>query len=151
VRHEAYATFAMMDPNRPIHSENTDIDPFVLQRLRQIVYTNLQSHGLEPTSKGSAQLLVGVAAARDRRTIVYSSGPYAYDSLYGPPLWTHHHHVSEVDEGIVVIDLVDRAKNSVVWRGTGALSLDRGFSESDLQQVVAAILAEYPPGSSDEK
>lgn len=150
-RHGAYTTFAMLDPNKPIHSENTDIDPFVMQRLRQIVYLNLRSRGLEPVSKEEAQLVVGVAATRDRRTIVYSSGPYAYDSLYGPPLWSHHHHVAEVDEGIVVIDLIDRAKSSVVWRGTGALPVDRGFSEGDLQEVVAAVLAEYPPGSPDEE
>lgn len=149
--HEQYRTFAMLEPNRPIPSENTDIDPFVLQRLRQIVYSELRARGLAPVPRAEAELVVGVAASRDRRTMVYSSGPYVYDSLYGPPMWSERHYVAQISEGVVVVDLVDRKKNAVVWRGTGVHSLDDAkFTEEDLRLLVTSILAEYPPGEREK-
>lgn len=142
-----YRTFAMLEPNRPVHSESTTIDPFTLQRLRQLVYLGLKERGLNPAKKEEADLLVAAIATKDRRTVVYQTGPYAYDSLYGPPVWSYNQYVSQVDEGIVVVDLIDRDRKSVIWRGTGAKSLSSSrFSEVELGEMVSAILAEYPPG-----
>jgi hypothetical protein len=139
----------MLEPNRPVHSENTDIDPFTLQRLRQLVYLRLKESGLVPVERDRAQLLVGAIASKDQRTVVYRTGPYAYDSLYGPPLWSYNTYVSRVDEGVVVVDLIDQEKKSVIWRGSGVLSLDgSGFSEAELRLVVDSILEKYPPNPS---
>lgn len=145
---ERYRTFAMAEPNRPIASKNTEVDPFVLLRLRQLTYLGLRNRGLSPTKKGEAELLVLVTASRDAEIYVYRTGPYYQDPLYGP-MWSNQ--VVRVDEGIVVVDLIDRKSKSVVWRGTGVRETGRDFSEEELQELVTAILAEFPPSRAEEK
>lgn len=143
-----YRTFAMLEPNRPVASQNTEVDPFVLLRLRQLTYLGLRARGLSAAPKDQAELLVLVSASRDAEIYVYRSGPYFQDPLYGP-MWSNQ--VVRVDEGIVVIDLIDRKSKSVVWRGTGVRETGRSFSEAELQDLVTAILAEFPPGRPEEK
>lgn len=145
---EKYRTFAMLEPNRPIASRNAEVDPFVLLRLRQLTYLGLRTRGLTPALKKQAELLVLVTASRDEEIYVYRSGAYYQDPLYGP-MWSNQ--VVRVDEGIVVVDLIDRKSKSVVWRGTGVRETGRSFSEEELQELVTAILAEFPPGSAEEK
>ena len=150
-----YHTFAMLEPNKPVPSENADVDPFVLQRLRQLTYLKLKEKGYRPVAKRDADLLVGVIAARDTRyyshpTASYGFG-YGYGYGYGPymmrPGWTDQ--VGSVDESVVVIDLVESSNNAVVWRGTGVKALDGDVDEKQLGEIVNAILAEYPSlGSS---
>jgi len=47
-------------------------------------------------------------------------------------------------EAIVVLDLIDRKKQAVVWRGTGVRTLEGDFDDETLTQMVGAILAEAP-------
>lgn len=143
-----YSSFAMLEPNRAVASKNTEVDPFVLLRLRQLTYLGLRSRGLTPAPKEQAELLVGVSASRDAEIYVYRSGPYYQDPLYGP-MWTNQ--VVRVDEGVVVIDLIEQKTKSVVWRGTGVMETGQTFSEEELQALVTAILAEFPPGHAEEK
>jgi hypothetical protein len=143
-----YRTFAMLEPNRPISSKNTEVDPFVLLRLRQLTYLGLRQRGLSSAPRDAAELLVIVTASRDAEIYVYRSGPYYQDPIYGP-MWSNQ--VVRVDEGIVVIDLIDRESKSVVWRGTGVRETGRDFSEEELQDLVTSILAQYPPGSAEAK
>ncbi len=142
-----FRTFAMLEPNRPVPSKNTDIDPFVLLRLRQLIYVQLKAQGLAPVSKDQADLLVAVAASHDEEIYVYRSGPYYYDPLYGP-MWSNQ--VMRVDEGVVVVDLIERESRSVVWRGTGVRETGRSFSEEELQSLVTSILAEFPPNHQEK-
>jgi hypothetical protein len=139
--HQNYRTFAMLEPNKPVPSKNTEVDPFVLLRLRQFTYLKMRALGFVPAAKKEADLIVSVGAARDQQIYVYNSGPYFYDPFYGPR-WSNY--VTRVDEGIVVIDLIDRKKESVVWRGTGVRSVGRTFVDEDLHEMVAAVLDRYP-------
>lgn len=143
-----FRTFAMLEPNRPVASKNTDVDPFVLLRLRQLTYLELKARGLVAASKDEADLLVAVLASHDEEIYVYRSGPYYYDPLYGP-MWSNQ--VMRVDEGVVVIDLIERESKSVVWRGTGVRETGRSFSEEELRDLVTSILAEFPPGPEKER
>lgn len=143
-----YKSFAMLEPNRPIASRNTEIDPFVMLRLRQLTYLGLRSRGLSPAPKDQADLLVGVSASRDAEIYVYRSGPYYQDPLYGP-MWNNQ--VVRVDEGVVVVDLIERKSKSVVWRGTGVRETGRTFSEEELNELVTAVLAEFPPTRAEAK
>jgi hypothetical protein len=109
--------------------------------------------GLTPTQKAQADLLVGVLAQRKQRIDVYPSSYYGYG--YGPPYgygyWspafrggTWSSQVIKTNEAIVVLDLIDRKKQAVVWRGTGVRTLDGDFDDETLTQMVSAILAEAP-------
>ncbi len=139
-----YQTFAMLQPNKPIPSENPDVDPFVLQRLRQLTYLGLKDKGYVPTSKEQAELLVGVMAARDTRYYSMPTRPYnySYDPYFARAGWSDQ--ITTIDERIVVIDLVDRGKKAVIWRGTGVRALDSDTSDAELREITDAILAEFP-------
>lgn len=136
----SYETFAMMQPNRPIHSENAEVDPFVMQRLRQLVYQGLKAKGYRPVPKGQADLVVAVLGARDEQLEVYSTGPYAYNTVYGPP----SSYVYHSEQRVVVIDIVDQERKSVVWRGTGERALNGGLSDVEMRELVDAILIQFP-------
>ncbi len=148
-----FHSFAMLLPNKALPSKDADVDPFVFQRLRQLTYQQLKSFGLTPMDKAQADLLVGVLARRNQRIDVYPSTYYGYG--YGPPYgygyWspayrggTWSSQVVKTNEAIVVVDLIDRKKQAVVWRGTGVRTLEGDFDDETLTQMVGAILAEAP-------
>ncbi len=137
-----YRTFAMLLPNRPVPSENTAFDPFVLQRLRQLAYLTLKGKGFTPVKKDEAELLVAVTASKDARVHVYSTGVYNYGYPYDPGFRSMS--VQEIREGIIAIDLIDQRKKSVVWRGTGVRAMDRALTDSQWRETVQSVLSQYP-------
>lgn len=148
-----FKTFAMLLPNKALPSTNTEVDPFVLQRLRQLTYIHLKALGLAPVAKEQADLVVAVFASRKQRIDVYSTpshgmyGPYSgygYGYGYGPGFGASTSQVVRTNEGIVVVDLVERSRQSVVWRGTGVRVVDPDFDDELLDEMVSAILAESP-------
>jgi hypothetical protein len=141
----AYKTFAMLEPNRAVPTTNTDVDPFVLLRLRQLTYLKLRSMGFSPVGKATAELVVSIHAAKDQEIFVHSP-PLFYDDPYpGHPIGMWSPQVTRIDEGIVVIDMIDREKKAVVWRGTGVRALGADFEEEELREMVDAILQRFPP------
>jgi hypothetical protein len=130
----------MMQPNRPIQSDNAQVDPFVMQRLRQLVYQGLKAKGYHPAPKEEADLVVAVLGAQDEQIEVYSTGPYAYNTVYGPP----SSYVYRSEQRVVVVDIVDQKRKSVVWRGTGERALNGGLSDLEMRELVNAILSQFP-------
>ncbi len=142
---ERYHTFAMLLPNKAVRT-GPEVDPFAMQRLRQLTYTSLRARGFRAVPRAEAQLLVGVQAAVRGRVDV-SPRPFSYGRYYGPA-WGYPYggyDVREYDEAIVVIDLVDAETNSVVWRGTGTRTVSGRSTDEQLRVVVDEILAQYPP------
>jgi hypothetical protein len=148
---DRYGTFAMLLPNRAVRT-GPDVDPFVMQRLRQMTFASLKARGLEPVERAQAQLLVGVQAAVRGRVDVYPRA-YGYGYYYGPA-WGYPYggyDVHEYDEVVVVIDLVDAKTRSVVWRGTGVRTVSGSTSDQDMRAVVDEVMNQYPPGHEDEQ
>ena len=60
--------------------------------------------------------------------------------------------VSTTVEGSLYIDLLDAKTNQLVWQGVGRSRLYTGSDidkrEAKIREIVAEILAEYPPGAS---
>lgn len=148
-----FGTFAMAEPNRAVPSE-IGADPFVLKRLRQLTFEQLNEKGLAPKQKEMADLIALVSMGSRQRVEVLPGG---WDSAYvagrsgyrfAPGWgWSAGSRTTVVDEGIIVIDLVDRRENAVVYRGTGLVRASR-LDDDDLREVVTAVLARFPP---DEK
>jgi hypothetical protein len=113
-----------------------------MQRLRQLTYLRLKKMGFTVVNKESADFVVAVGASTDERIEVYDSRIYGHDPFYGPP--AANSDISSVQEGMVVIDLVDRAHQAVFWRGTGVRSTGYSVSDEELGIIVDAILDEYP-------
>jgi len=149
-----FKSFAMLLPNKALPSKNAEVDPFVMQRLRQLTYLQLKQLGMLPVEKSEADLLVAVFARRSQRIDVYPStysgygyGPgwgygYGYGPGFGASVWSSQ--VVRTDEGIVVLDLIDRKSKAVVWRGTGVRAVEPDFDDEMLQEIVSAILAQSP-------
>lgn len=148
-RFPEYRSFAMLQPNRPVHSERLDLDPFVLQRLRQLTFSAFAARGMKPVEREQADLIVSVLAGTKRRQEVYlrSYPSYMYRGFghYGPGFG---YDVLEYEEGTVVIDLIDRRQNAVVWRGTGARRELDTLDDAGLREIIERILDQYPPEGS---
>lgn len=156
VRFDRYDSFAMMLPNKPVQT-SADMNPFTMQRLRQLTYIALSARGLESTDKANADLLVSVLAGSKSRVQVYSrnlfvGGPYyggygpyygGYGAFYGGPGWGYD--VREYEEIVVAIDLIDPKTNAVVWRGKGSRRIRGALSDEEMQTIVQSIVSRYPP------
>ncbi len=57
--------------------------------------------------------------------------------------------MSEYETGTLIIDLVDRRRNELVWRGSGESRLSKHptpeKTDKKVAKVVGAILAKFPP------
>ncbi len=148
---ERYGTFAMLLPNKAVRT-GPEVDPFVMQRLRQMTYTALRARGMKPVDRSAAELLVGVQAAVRGRVDVYPR-TFGYGYYYGPA-WGYPYggyDVREYDEAVVVIDLIDAKTRSVVWRGTGVRSVSGTTSDEEMRVVIDEILNQYPPGAEEQR
>jgi hypothetical protein len=142
-----FRTFAMLEPNRPVHSDNPKVDPFVLQRLRQLVFLALKQKGYRPVERGESDLIVAVIAGQDEHVEVYSDGSYGDYPMMGPP---RPHYVYRSEYRIVVIDIIERDKMSVVWRGTGERAMDGKLADAELSEMVDAILNQFQNAAAGE-
>lgn len=148
-----YRSFAMALPNKPVSTASTDFDPFILQRLRQLTYQALKGRGLVPADPATADLVVNVLAAEDTRTEVYTysnpryfgMGPYW--STWGAP-WAVT--TRTYQEAKLVIDLVDRSEEAVVWRGVGQRLWSSTPPDEELVDYIERILSHFPPGKPGE-
>lgn len=136
-----YKTFAMNEPNKAVVNTSVDVSPFVMQRLRQLAYERMLRMGFAVAEKEKADFLVHVAAATSQRVEVYNSGMYGRDPFYGP---VGGNDIENVTEGTLVIDIVDRAHQSVIWRGTGKRDLGGRPDDAELALIVNAVLDAYP-------
>ena len=70
---DGYRTFAMLLPNQPV-SSGIDVDPFTMQRLRQLTYAELEARGMKAVPLEEAELIVSVLAASKEKVDVYGGG-----------------------------------------------------------------------------
>ena len=58
-------------------------------------------------------------------------------------------YISEYDEGMIVIDLIDAAKGDLIWRGTGTARVDQHAKPDEItkgvNEAVEKILSQFPP------
>jgi hypothetical protein len=136
-----YRTFAMVEPDRAVPTD-PEVDPFFMQQLRRMVRDELIQRGFRHVPPAEADLRVGVMAVVRGRIAVYPSS-FGYGYRWGSP-WGGYD-VRQYDEGTIVVDLIDTRRQAVIWRGTGTRVVTSRTSPEDLREVVAEILADYPP------
>lgn len=134
-------SFAMLQPNRPVHSEEATFDPFVLQRLRQLTYLSLKERGYLPSARSRADFLVGVVATRNTSFQTVMTRSYFYDPYFPSNTWSTQ--VVPVAQAVVVLEVLDTDRRTVLWRGTGTRSQNDRLGDVELKQVVDAILDRF--------
>jgi len=137
----AFKTFALNHPNHPTPSPG-GVDPFMVFRLRQMVYAQLKAQNYTPTPFDQAQLQVTVNAEARTHTEAYPAGrPYGYGYGYGYSSYD----VETTPTLLLTVDLVDSKTKAVVWHGSGEMVARTTPDEAELWQLVQAILARFPP------
>jgi len=134
-----FKTFALNHPNHPTPASG-GVDPFTVFRMRQMVYSQLNAQGYTPAAAGQAAMLVTVNAEARTRTESVPSTHYGYGpGYYGDDVRT-------VDTLMLTIDILDPARQSVLWHGSGETT--QGSDEADMWALVQAILARFPPSGA---
>jgi hypothetical protein len=128
-------------------TEDSGIDQLNATRLGDAIKANLTAKGY--TLAENADFGVALFFIKQTKTNVQSYGygyRYGY-GRYGGGMGGVD--VSQYDEGTLVIDFVDMAKQELVWRGigTGAVSESASVEErtENINTAVMKILEQFPP------
>ena len=123
--------------------------PLLHARIRTAIGEQLELQGY--VTAADPQILVGYHVSTQRRLDVRT-----VDSHYGYGHWRGRRsvrtttEVSEYEQGTLVIDIVDAARNTLVWRGAGEARLRNDPTPDQISQrvreAVAEILGRFPPG-----
>jgi hypothetical protein len=146
-----YRSFAWLQEQQPLTGDLRLDNPLLHQRLREAVERTLIARGYEKAA-GAADFVVGYHLSLTQRYDVstlqshYGYGPGWNRVGYGPTDTV----VTEYEEGTLVIDVVDRRADRLVWRGQAYGRVRESPTPEEREQrvnrVVESILADFPPG-----
>lgn len=130
-------------------TEEAGIDQLNATRLGDAIKANLTAKGY--TLSENADFGIALFFTKDTKTNIQSTG-YGYGYGYGYRGYGGmggSTYVTQYEEGTLVIDFVDMAKQELVWRGvgTGALSESPSVEErtANINNAVTQILGQFPP------
>lgn len=130
-------------------------NPLVINSVRSAVDDELQSRGLEKTSREKADFLVvwfgAIEQVLKTENINHFYRQYGYGTLYQDPYWNSSPTVAsrkEYEQGQLIIDIVDRRTNKLMWRGTAKNKIVPDQTEEgakkNLKKAVKKILENFP-------
>lgn len=150
----AYSSFAWLsnaDDDQPSSPAGNQI---IDRRIRRAIASNILSKGLSQAPPHSADLLLTYYVSLDQRLRMYSTG-WGYGWGWGGPRWGYGYAfwpgwgyttVSTYHEGSIVVDIVDREKEQLVWRGVANRVLGKkSSSEEKIDQTMGRLMAGFPP------
>lgn len=131
-------------------TEEAGIDQLNATRLGDAIKANLTAKGY--TLADQADFGIALFFTKDTKTSIQSTGAYGYGYGYGYRGYGGmggSTYVTQYEQGTLVIDFVDMAKQELIWRGvgTGALSESPSIEErtANINNAVTQILAQFPP------
>lgn len=149
----SYRTYAFMP------KPGTDKDGYktlTTQTLERSVGREMVSRGYAPAGGGQPDLLINFSV-KTKDKVEGDSGPafgfgYGYGwgrghYGYGFGLNDYYNDIQTVTEGSLIIDLVDRQHNEVVWSGMAVGRLTKKVLDNpdpQIERSVAEIFARYP-------
>ncbi len=149
----SFHTFAI-SPGR-IVSQTSVADPAAdslgRQRIEDALRRELTAKGLKESNTSPDLYVTYVAGARTRQEWE-NLGPAVYSDygfVWGPEMWALGYEdwwiEHEVNQGSLVIDLIDARSKQAVWRAFAEEDVKRPVSEKTVQTAVAKSLEDYPP------
>jgi hypothetical protein len=141
-----FRTYAWVD----IKGGSVDqLDQLTAKQLTSAIDAEFGRKGLRPAPAAQADLLVGFQAAitQERSITAYNTG-----WGYGPG-WRaggiSSAQTSTILVGAFALDIYDRTKKELVWRGTATKTIDVGAKpekrEQNIRKGVQKLLKHYPP------
>lgn len=108
-----YVTYDWGPPDKlPVGDPRLDNNPFFTDYLQGAIEKRLAAKGFERALSGQPDLLVHYHASVNQKVDVYE-----VDTRYGYCYGNCEPQFVDVEQGTLVIDLVDVKTNKVVWRG----------------------------------
>ncbi|WP_455365676.1 DUF4136 domain-containing protein [Kaarinaea lacus] len=149
----AYKTYAWSEKTDDTTSKSMNDSPLVHKRVRESIDENLQAKGLQRVDAAQADLLVNyhlsvAVTGHTSSSVSFGVGSYGHRSSVGLSVGVPVGGRT-IEEGTLLIDIVDAKKNSVVWQGASSRQLSRSptpeKTRAIVDEVVSEILAGYPP------
>lgn len=158
VRFSEYRTFAWAPPEQG-DVEDPVLDSGLLdRRVQRAVSSVLTERGFEQVDPEEADFLVTYhTATRERMSssnvrvhLTYGYGYPYYPAWYGSRYYPYAPYTRDSHsyrEGTLMIDIVDRDEEQLIWRGwrSGEVRQSR-YSEEQVLAQVRSILSDFPPG-----
>ncbi len=151
-----YHTFDWLAP--PVRASEEEVranpdGPFVRnslldKRIRAAVNRNLEARGFRDMEGGESDFRLNYHVTfKDK--LVGSGSDFGYFHRYyrGGFSSGFHWSVRQYQEGTIIIDIVDRAEDQLVWRGwLSSRNLYGNYDEAVISSAVDNILRHFPPG-----
>ena len=159
-----YHTFAVLTPHmpggpaaaaaNPAAADDPMVDNSITNRgLRRSIDSAFAARGYTAAaSPATADLSVAYYTAA-KQALDVQNVDYGYGYAYRPLWWgagRQQQVITPVDQGTVVIDVVDRRTNQLVWRGTGRteVSTDQAKYTAQLGRAVSDVVQKLPQAGS---
>jgi hypothetical protein len=147
----AYRTFAWMerDAGQPADAQQAQQNSGLLdRRIRSAVERELTERGMTAAAADQADVHLVYHVGTEDKLQVTDWG-YSYSNYY----WGYGGRqidVYQYTQGTLIIDVVDNARDSLVWRGSGTKTIEsRQLSPEEQQaridQAVYEIMKSFPP------
>ena len=137
----------------PAKSEGDDYVSLDGSRIRSAIEREMAGKNLEKITDGQADLLAAWKVVAEERLergsgfglgLGFGSGNFGWGLATAPP-------IEKVEEGKLVIELVDPKTKKVVWRAASRRYLNENQSSESrrelIDEIVKDMFAEYPPGA----
>lgn len=162
VAFEDFQTFAWAPPERT-EVEDPVLDSGLLdRRVAKAVRDTLSDRGFREVEPEEADFVVSYHTSSRERAVSpnvrvhlsYGVGYPYYPAWYGSrhyPYQPYYADSRSYQEGTLIIDVVDREKEELIWRGwrSGEVRQSR-YSEEQVREQVRRILADFPPTRGDK-
>jgi len=131
------------DPEGPF-ARNSLLD----KRIRAAVNSKLRARGFQYVEGGESNFRLNYHVTfKDK--LVGSGSDFGYTGRYHRGAFSSGFNwsVRQYQEGTIIIDIVDRAKDQLVWRGwMVSRNRDGNYDEAEINRAVNQILMRFPPG-----
>jgi hypothetical protein len=152
----SYKTFDWIAP--PVRASEEDVrsdpeGPFARnslldKRIRAAVNGKLRARGFRYAEGGEPDFRLNYHVTfKDK--LVGSGSDFGYVGRYHRGAFSSGFNwsVRQYQEGTVIIDIIDRAKDQLVWRGwVVSRNRDGNYDEAEINHAVNQILMRFPPG-----
>lgn len=145
----AVRRFAFAETERERTGDLRADSPFLASRVENAVANTLAGKGVRKVEPEDADVLIAFHAVVDSRLdavevpATFGYGPY-WGGFYGSRV-----RVDQYETLTIVIDMVERGSDKLVWRGSGESRLrDHGTPEQRaerVQRTIDAIFQHFPP------
>lgn len=147
-----YKTYAFTDDavKLPINDLNRD-------RILKAVETELAAKGFTKSDSPDVLLDLHVRAEQKTEATATTTGSGMYGGYYGGPgrygygggFSTTQINYNDYIEGTLIVDIIDRSTEKIVWQGRGTKTVDESATaekrEANINSGVKLIFAKYPP------